>query len=194
MASSLSDVLSTIQNGVIALNNLAAQIKGSFTNILSRFVTDETNIATNTTNIATNTASIATLVAGPLTAGNVATQADQETATSTSLAVTPGRQQFHPSAPKAWAYVTQAAGAYTLSSSYNIASINKTGVGVVQVNLTTAMSSALYAAIVTTSGGSSIVQANTAIGSSSQVTVTIIRSSTEGLTDSGFAIVFFGDQ
>lgn len=52
MASSLSDILSAVQNGVIALNNMAVQIKGSFNNILSRFVTDEANIATNTAAIA----------------------------------------------------------------------------------------------------------------------------------------------
>lgn len=52
MASSLSDILSTIQNGVIALNNMAVQVKGSFTAILSRFVVDEANIATNTAAIA----------------------------------------------------------------------------------------------------------------------------------------------
>lgn len=52
MASSLSDILSAVQNGVIALNNMAVQIKGSFNNILSRFVTDEANIATNTASIA----------------------------------------------------------------------------------------------------------------------------------------------
>jgi len=33
----------------------------------------------------------------------MAAQSDQETATSTTLPVTPGRQQFHPSASKAWA-------------------------------------------------------------------------------------------
>ena len=40
-------------------------------------------------------------------AADVATQANQETATSTTTIVTPGRQQFHPSAAKAWVMLTQ---------------------------------------------------------------------------------------
>lgn len=50
---SLSNILSAVQNGVIAVNNLGRQVNGSFINIQSRFVADETNIATNTANIAT---------------------------------------------------------------------------------------------------------------------------------------------
>lgn len=75
-------------------------------------------------------------------AGNaVATQADQETSTSTSTAVSPGRQQFHPSAAKFW---LKAAGAGTLTSSYNITSVTDTGTGVLTVTIATDFSSADY--------------------------------------------------
>lgn len=94
--------------------------------------------------------------------------------------------------PKAWAYVTQSAGTYTLAASSNIASINKTGTGVVEVNLTTAMSSTSYAVLVNTTDTSIIVQANAQINSASKVTVAITRSSTEAATDAGFSIVMFG--
>ncbi len=59
---SLSDVLSTIQNGVVALNNLTIQMKGSLLNIFGQLSTDATNIATNTANIATNTADISSTI------------------------------------------------------------------------------------------------------------------------------------
>ncbi len=123
-----------------------------------------------------------------------ATQADQETATSNTVAVTPGTQKFHPGHPKAWALLTQAAGVYTLAASYGIASINKTGTGVVEVTLSTAFSSTSYAVIACPVGSSTILDTNVTINSTTKVTVTIIRSSTEAATDGGFAIMFFGDQ
>ena len=60
------------------------------------------------------------------TALGVATQAQQETGTSIVTTVTPGRQQYHPSAAKGWVEF-DAAG--TLSSSYNVTSITDTGSG-----------------------------------------------------------------
>lgn len=78
---------------------------------------------------------------GSLTA---ATQADQEAATSTVTYVSPGRQQFHPSASKAWLYSLYSAGVPLLSASYNIASITDNGVGDATVNLSTVFSSANY--------------------------------------------------
>lgn len=56
----------------------------------------------------------------------IALQSDMETATSLLLAVTPGRQQFHPSAAKMWA---RAAGAGTLTESFNMTSVTDTGTG-----------------------------------------------------------------
>ena len=76
-----------------------------------------------------------------------AAQSDQETATSTTLAVTPGRQQFHPSAAKCWAYVTVATGTPTLAASYNITSITDTGVGDLTITIATDFSSANWCAL-----------------------------------------------
>jgi len=61
----------------------------------------------------------------------IATQADQETATSVLLSVTPGRQQFHPSAAKAWGMSTLSAGvpASPPTVHYNITSVTDTGTG-----------------------------------------------------------------
>src|SRR3990167_5819252 len=53
----------------------------------------------------------------------VATQANQETGTATDLLVSPGRQHFHPSAPKAWGLVTHPT---TISASYPAAGVSNT--------------------------------------------------------------------
>jgi hypothetical protein len=82
----------------------------------------------------------------------VATQADQETATSTTAYVTPGRQHYHPSAAKAWAKWSMSA---VLQKSYNVTSITDNGTGDWTVNFTTAFSTADYVAVaqVQTSSG-----------------------------------------
>jgi len=75
----------------------------------------------------------------------IATQAEQETGSDTSRAVSPGRQHFHPSAAKAWAQFTDA-GTAALQASYNVSSIDDDGTGDYGINFTTAMSSVNYAA------------------------------------------------
>lgn len=55
-----------------------------------------------------------------------ATQAQQETGTALTAVVTPGRQQFHPSAAKAWVQYDSAGG---LTSSYNLSSVTDNGAG-----------------------------------------------------------------
>ena len=74
----------------------------------------------------------------------VATQAEQETGTSTSLndLVTPGRQHFHPSAAKAW--VTYDHVNATVDASYGVSSVTDTGLGIATVNFSTAFSAATY--------------------------------------------------
>lgn len=63
----------------------------------------------------------------------LALQSDQETATSTTLAVTPGRQQFHPSAAKFW--VKSAGGSTTVNASYNTTSVANTATGRMTVTI-----------------------------------------------------------
>lgn len=80
-----------------------------------------------------------TAVAGSVSA---ATQAEQETGSSTSVYVSPGRQHFHPSALKLWG-VCGVAGDLD-SPSYNITSIGDTGAGRATVTIDTDFPSALY--------------------------------------------------
>jgi len=68
-----------------------------------------------------------------------ATQAQQETATALTAPVTPGRQQFHPSAAKFWV-VADPTG--TITASYNVTSISDGGVGILGVIIDTDFSSA----------------------------------------------------
>ena len=70
----------------------------------------------------------------------VATQANQETATSTTTAVSPGRQQFHPSAAKAWVRY-QTVTTTTNIASYNVASLTDNGTGDTTITFTTNFSS-----------------------------------------------------
>lgn len=77
-----------------------------------------------------------------LDVSSIATQAEQEAASSTAKLVTPGRQQFHPSAAKAWALIVVTATVPALTVSYNITSISDDGVGLVGVVIATDFSSA----------------------------------------------------
>jgi hypothetical protein len=76
-----------------------------------------------------------------------ATQAEQEAGTSNTVAITPGRQHFHPSAAKCFAVVTVSAGVPTLQTSYNISSITDTAQGRVTINLATNFSSTHWACV-----------------------------------------------
>lgn len=80
----------------------------------------------------------------------VATQAQQETATDITTAVTPGRQHYHPSAAKYWVN-WQGTGTVAIKTSYNTTSITDNGTGDYTVTIATDFSSAIYCNIV--SGG-----------------------------------------
>lgn len=89
---------------------------------------------------------------GPDGAGNVtvssglsaASQAEQEAASSTSVAVTPGLQQYHPSAAKAWVKFNSAG---SVLASYNITSVTDVTTGRWTVNIATDFSSASYVGV-----------------------------------------------
>lgn len=68
-----------------------------------------------------------------------ATQTEQETAGNITKAVTPGRQQFHPSAVKAWVRVDTAG---SVSRAYNVASVTDTATGKIAPQWTTDFSGA----------------------------------------------------
>jgi hypothetical protein len=86
------------------------------------------------------------VIGGMAWATEAAVQSDQETATSNVLSVTPGVQQFHPSAAKAWAYCTISGTTLTVAAAYNM-SVSRTGIGTYSTSFTTNFSSANYAVL-----------------------------------------------
>lgn len=131
---------------------------------------------------------------------SAAVQADQETATSTTTYVSPGTQQYHPSAAKFWAIVT--ANGTTLSASYNLTSRTDTGTGDLLLTIATDFSSAnwvhamgMNGIIVTSAGSSSSPYPYT--GTKAAGTIQLLcRSGTAGSSDpnSSWSCVGFGDQ
>jgi len=103
--------------------------------------TSNVNINIASGSAAFTTANITTANIASISGAVVATQANQETATSTTTLVTPARQQFHPSAAKAW---VKANSSGTALVSYNIASITDSSAGAGIVTIDTDFSSANY--------------------------------------------------
>jgi len=76
----------------------------------------------------------------------IAVQSEMETGTDTTLAVTPGRQHFHPSAAKCWVSSTQSS--TTIQQSYNVASVADTGAGISTVTIANDFGAATYCVVV----------------------------------------------
>ena len=130
----------------------------------------------------------------------VATQANQETGTAVTLVVTPGRQQFHPSAAKGWVKANATGGS---AASYNLASLTDTGTGQVTITWNVDFSGIEYGIAVTTQNDPSttattLVAAVDNTGSAPAAGTTRIdvnRVSDGALTDPTYAYcVVFGDQ
>ena len=127
-----------------------------------------------------------------------ATQAQQETGTSTAVNVTPGRQHFHQSAAKAWvSFVPRGTnGAATLSASYNISGVSRTAAGVYAISFTTAQSATTFACLGTANDSSAnnllVVSTAKATGS---CTIKQMSASTAAGSDLGDTIdvVVYGD-
>lgn len=92
-----------------------------------------------------------------------ATQAELEAGSITTKAVTPGRQQFHPSAAKVWG-MTTGAGSPVLSASYNVSSITDFGTGDLTVTINVDFSSANYAPLITTLFTTKLLRVQTIYG------------------------------
>jgi hypothetical protein len=106
------------------------------------FLTPGNGLTITTTTVAVDSAS--DTVDGII---EIAIQSEMEAASSTTLAVTPGRQHFHPSAAKAWGRITYSGSTPQVAASYNITSVGDTGTGVSRPALTNAMSSSSYVVI-----------------------------------------------
>jgi len=159
--------------------------------------TSNVNINIASGSAAFTTANITTANIASISGAVVATQANQETATSTSTLVTPGRQQYHPSAGKAW-IVFNGTGTPAINANYNVSSLTDLATGRYTVNFTTAFSSVNYSAV-----GMLIRDLSTGIATTAQDTSTVptasgfsVMTQSSG-TPTDFTFVhmqFFGDQ
>ena len=124
-----------------------------------------------------------------------ATQAQQEAGSITTAYTSPARQQFHQSAPKAWARIVVSATVPSVGLAYNVASVTDNGVGAYVVNFTTVLSAANYPPIGSADAGAGgytfVAQPNATSG-----TVVNIYSDANppALVDSTFFFCQFGDQ
>lgn len=106
----------------------AGDIEGSAHELMFRYN------ATSGKAVLLNTAAAATAAAS---------QAEQETGTDITKMVTPGRQQYHPSAAKFWLRFN-GTGTIAINTSYNITSITDDGVGMYTGTIDTDLSSGGY--------------------------------------------------
>lgn len=130
--------------------------------------------------------------------GTVADQTLMEAGTSLTSFTTPGKQQFHPSAAKAWVRWNSAA---TIAASYNISGITVPGTGQYVISYTVAFSSVNYAIACSTgvnTGGGNVLwmsaHSNTATPAAGSCRViTVSNSTTADASDFNFFSAF-GDQ
>ena len=195
-----TEVLPIVQSGVtakVAVSNLivpiATGVSGLGTGIATALALNAS--AVNGIPILTSGGGFTGLgdvSAASVSGGQIATQANQETATSIVTIVTPGRQQFHPSAAKAWIKCDNTG---TISVSYNVASIADTGTGIVTVTLTTAFSSANYSPLASNDGGGGGIFVGASITSASVYRLLAFNTVTQSAQDSGvYFSAAFGDQ
>jgi len=146
-----------------------------------------------TAKLANSSVTAAKVASGVLT--SAATQAEMEAASSTTVFVSPGRHQYHPSAGKVWGHIENSAGTPTpsLKQSYNIASLTDNGIGSVTSNFTTAFSAATFAAVGSNTEGNYDVVTFEAFATGS-VRALNQRPSTSSLDDDDFCLACFGDQ
>ncbi len=132
-----------------------------------------------------------TLAASDTLAGTIeyAVQSEMETGTSNTLAVTPGRQHYHPSAAKAWVNCGVTG---NVLASYNVTSVTDTGTGEATVNYTTSFSSTNYVIVASVQAGSVLVSyASPATGS---VLLRAFSDVGAAIDPTAYSAAMFGDQ
>jgi hypothetical protein len=130
----------------------------------------------------------------------IAVQSEMETGTSATLAVTPGRQHFHPAHAKAWANI-DLSGSQALKRSHGITSVADGGTGITTITFATAFSDDDYGyvtgAMPTTTGRvSSFIRGS---GDSKSTTAIVMRANMANdatfneIDSTDVSVAFFGD-
>ena len=157
----------------------------------------QTNSTLNNLTISGNLAGAIT-VTGTLDGGTiqgltgVAAQSDQETASSTATAVTPGRQQFHPSAAKFWLVANGSTAA--IMQSYNITSTADTGTGAIGVTIATDFSTDWSGCVNTVHASQVNASTYTTYATGSFSAVCFVSTSGSLQDPSQYMMAGFGDQ
>ena len=121
----------------------------------------------------------------------IADQSAMETASSTSLIVSPGRQHFHPSAAKAWCHAGVAG---DINASYGVSSVTDTATGTATFNWSVNFSSASYAVVGTVQATSVVfhrISSQTAAAADQTVSNSV---ATLDVDPTFHYVVAFGDQ
>lgn len=123
----------------------ALDIIGSFSVNTTKFTVDA---STGNTVVAGTLAVTSSVTGTSVGGGMVATQAQQETASATDKIVTPGGQQFHPSAAKWWMKSVVSGGVPgSPSASYNVTSVSDPGTARIGITIGTDFSSAEWVCV-----------------------------------------------
>lgn len=127
--------------------------------------------------------------------GTAATQAEQETGSSTTVFTTPGRQHFHPGSAKAWVKFNASG---TVAASYNITSVTDHGAGSWTINIATDFSSANYCGVAFAGDRSGALLVVNLVAAAAAGTFQISgRDATDSAADpllNELYAVFFGDH
>lgn len=125
-----------------------------------------------------------------------ATQAEQETATSLTKPVTPGRQHHHPSAAKFWVNFSPVGGtgSATVNASYNTTSVSDDGTGDFTVTIGTDFSSGNWSpqATAVTGGQNHIASCGTIAAGT--IDITCFDVNANQVDPSVVSVQGFGDQ
>jgi hypothetical protein len=127
--------------------------------------------------------------------GTGITKAIQQAATANDIGVTPGHQQDHPSACKAWVKFTGVGGA-TILASYNISNVVRASTGSYSIAFTVPFASSNYAiaySVFFNTGGHAQFMRSSTIAASGCAILALDSTFNPADTD-GMMLVFFGDQ
>jgi hypothetical protein len=181
-----------VKNGATAIEGLGDAIDASLLDLKGGTTGQVLAKATNTDMDFTWTTSSSGLSA--------ASQAEMEAGSSTTVAVTPGRQQYHPSAAKFWIKFN-GTGTPAINASYNFTSITDSGTGYYELYIATDFSSGSYCVVASStklSGASSdaTIMMASPVGAYSAGNFGLITANLQGTlsdSDANF-VVGYGDQ
>lgn len=191
------DTSPVVQGSADGTKKLRFEVDG-FTTATTRVLTAPNYDGTIATLGGTETLTAKTLTSPVIdttvTGTAVASQAQMETGTATNVLVTPGRQAYHPSSPKAWVYFTVSGTTVTVQTSYNVTGVVRNATGDYTVTWTTAFSSANYAWFVCHNADRATIGTTPTVAAGTLRFKTIRASDNSDQDPTIVSVMAFGDQ